>query len=122
MKFDVWGIKKNAAPKDRKHQKHMARKTQSSTATAPPERIGHQLQEVQITASTEQRSQPEPIPDVDPAAQRYFMANCGFELPAGHIDPDELLRLLSPANISPVCGLQALILKWQPGGAYLRAA
>jgi hypothetical protein len=88
--------------------------------TQSTEPVNQQLSAPQTTTSIHQVSPPNVIAEVDLVTQEYFKKRYNFDIPAGLLDPKELLEAV-PDHMGLFCIFHVLVLEWQAGGTYLKA-
>ncbi|PVH70755.1 hypothetical protein DL98DRAFT_577709 [Cadophora sp. DSE1049] len=115
MYFDSLGWKKNASVKSRRAQKRSVRCITTPIPTDTTLRP-RGLSPRQVPGTIQSQF----LSDINLSTQESFAALYGITLPLGVIDAKEVLSLVQWAP--PAVGLQALLLKWQSDGSYLRVS
>ncbi|KAL5327859.1 hypothetical protein ACEPPN_005565 [Leptodophora sp. 'Broadleaf-Isolate-01'] len=115
MRFDDLGWKKNKSGKTRRDQKNTSRNLRAETVSSTPEPM-EPVFPLEETSKDPQSS----VSDIDPVTRQLFQSAFDITIPTGSKDVAEILSLIE--GVPPAAGLQVLLLKWQSGGAYLKAS
>ncbi|KAG4434526.1 hypothetical protein IFR05_009995 [Cadophora sp. M221] len=116
MRFDDLGWKKNKSVKTRRDQKTTSRNSRAETVFSTPEPM-----ELVLPSEETGEDPQSSISDIDPVTQELFQGAFDITIPTGSKDAGEILSLIE--GVPPAAGgLQVQLLKWQSGGAYLKAS